>query len=392
MNGRVSAHQQLWSAAVDLLPLLGVRGPAQRWNNGDLDANPVKKKRVRVSMTVACQAPADEVFALLERAPWSGWTGNEHANVIEAAAPAVWSDRRTAGRLFGRPGLETLWVRTRCDTQTRSMQLVLANRKVAMGRIDVAVCDAASGCTLELEFVETSLAASGNELMDAELEKRMRDMLDDAAASLSCVSAAGPSANASPPPTSPGKRIGVVVDGAFNARPNDLLTLACPVAELAWIDDWQFDLTYSESGRNEKDNIFVEPFTGPLVLHALHAETTWYTTEYDRDSHRFTALTVVGDRLVGLWEWRAEPLPHDRSRGTWSYVFTGISAAGNRDLQDPAFEDRLRGMLRFLEASMRTYIEQGQILRFSHKARLMLGLAAARSAMNRAHKRSPLGW
>jgi hypothetical protein len=38
------------------------------------------------------------------------------------------------------------------------------------------------------------------------------------------------------------------------ARADECFALACPVAELAWIDNWQFHLLYSDSGRNEEGN------------------------------------------------------------------------------------------------------------------------------------------
>jgi hypothetical protein len=173
-----------------------------------------------------------------------------------------------------------------------------------------------------------------------------------------------------------GVQKGVVVEGLFDIEPAELLALACPVAELAWIDDWQFDLVRSESGKNEKGCIFSEPFTGPMVAGAVGTETTWLTTEYDPDTCRFNATTMVGDLMIGDWRWRADRTDDGRTRATWSYSFIGRSEAGNRAIRDPSFEARLRGMLEFLDASARTYLETGTVLRYPLSKKLRLGLDA----------------
>ncbi len=52
-------------------------------------------------------------------------------------------------------------------------------------------------------------------------------------------------------------RVEAAVTREIDAPSEHIFPLACPVEELRWIPDWEYELVYSQSGVNETDCIFV---------------------------------------------------------------------------------------------------------------------------------------
>ena len=161
------------------------------------------------------------------------------------------------------------------------------------------------------------------------------------------------------------------IDGIFE--------LACPVAELLWIDDWHFDLVYSESGRNETGCVFLEPSSGLAALLKPGASTAWYSTLFDEEKHLFEAVWLTEDLTIARWRLSMMELGGGRTRVSWSLTYTGLGPAGDRILGRDGVEERMTSVLEFLATSLRHYVERGSIYRVPHrrKARLVASLLGA---------------
>jgi len=146
----------------------------------------------------------------------------------------------------------------------------------------------------------------------------------------------------------------------INATPNDVFTLACPVEELKWIRNWEFDMIYSESGVNENNCIFRESMSGLFVLDAPDVDTFWYTTLYDKESHRFHALLMFGNLAAGKFEFTVTENENGSSIATWRLTYTALNEEGN-EIADDALKERMLGMLNFLGESAKHYLETGEM-------------------------------
>ncbi|MCD6584520.1 MAG: hypothetical protein J7K96_02045 [Desulfobacteraceae bacterium] len=90
-------------------------------------------------------------------------------------------------------------------------------------------------------------------------------------------------------------RISTTFNIKIQADPDAVFALACPKEELKWIDRWQYDMIYSDSGKTENNCIFREKMSGRFVLNATDIDTYWHTTLYYRLSRRFHSLLIYGN-------------------------------------------------------------------------------------------------
>lgn len=150
----------------------------------------------------------------------------------------------------------------------------------------------------------------------------------------------------------------------IQAAADDVFALACPKEELKWIDQWQYDMIYSDSGKNENNCIFKEKMSGLFVLNAPDIDTYWYTTLYDRRSRRFHALLIYGNVAAGKFELEVKDSGNGNAEASWGLTFTALNEQGNR-LADDTLKERMTGMLQFLGESAKHYLETGNILKTS---------------------------
>jgi hypothetical protein len=161
------------------------------------------------------------------------------------------------------------------------------------------------------------------------------------------------------------KRVCVTHEERIKAAPDECFSLACPVEELKWIDNWQFDMIYSDSGRNEDNCIFREEMSGASVLNLPGLSAYWYTTLYDSANHRFHSLLLYGDKAVSKFEFEARSDVDGYSIGSWRLTYTALNEEGN-DIADESLGQRMSFMLGFLGRSAKHYLETGEMLRMAH--------------------------
>lgn len=327
----------------------------REWNNGNLALSPVKMKRTTGHYRATVGAPCDAVFALIPPllAPSHG---------------------------------ETHWFVTHEIPDAHHVGAVLLRPELAIGKleIDLEACD--EGTSVNVAFVYSAISVQGNALFDNALEGRIRQMLCafvDALHGRHVPSHAlrlpgqGPTAalREAFEPRNAGATYEIVVQGDADA----CFALACPVAELLWIDNWQFHLLHSDSGRNEDDCTFIEAVSGFAVHQVARSDTYWYTTLYDTASRRFHAVLLTGDFVIGKFSCEVTATVDGASRLRWALMDTGLCEKGNRIISARNFETRATNMLRFIANSIKHYVATGEILRLpaTRKARLALLLLRA---------------
>ena len=129
--------------------------------------------------------------------------------------------------------------------------------------------------------------------------------------------------------TQTSKRAGAEFFTDIEAPVEEIFPLACPVAELEWIDNWDFTMVYSDSGRNEPGCIFIEEMSAlHLAGPRFGRKTYWITTRHDPAAHvvhfllaRTTTLTSLAVTMDGLGA--------GTTRVNWNMMMTSISEEAN---------------------------------------------------------------
>jgi hypothetical protein len=153
------------------------------------------------------------------------------------------------------------------------------------------------------------------------------------------------------------KRITRTYRQTINAPPDKVFPLLCPVREAEWLDGWQYEMIYSESGFVEEGAVFSTP-------HPEEEDTVWVVTRHDQvkrivDFTRFTHNSRTCVLKIFL-----TPKDNTSSYVDISYTYTAVSPAGN-DFFDDFTESIFLEAVTFWETSMNHFLETGEKLRKS---------------------------
>ena len=340
----------------------------RKWNNGDMELSPAQK-RVIVGHSERLDAPARSAFLL--------------ACPVAAAL--------SLDHLLGQP---TRSFTVSLDEDGQRYDALLASGDRAICRLQMVVADTGSGgseatitltCTALSEQVLDRALEAGLRVSLARLAGTIKDRCRGAAPAEAAI-AAGSLAWESDSETATASACMVV-----QADPDACFALACPVAELEWIDGWCFDLIYSNSGHNEDNNIFLEQMSPLGVLLCPGVVTCWYTTLFDPETRRFHALLLTPGLTVARFEAEMDDLGDGRTRLRWDLTCAGLTDEGQRIVSEPGFAERMRGMLELLARSARHYVETGRKYRLpaSRQLRVLLSLIGAAIGRHLRRVRNP---
>jgi hypothetical protein len=137
------------------------------------------------------------------------------------------------------------------------------------------------------------------------------------------------------------------------AAPDRVFPLLCPQRELDWLDGWNYEMIYSESGLAEHGAIF-------RTKHEEKTDTVWIVSRYDKDRNvafvRITPEIVITD---------IDLLLEDKHDGTTdlhvTYTFTALSEKGNDFIEGNSARQFL-DMMKWWEKSLNYYIQSGKKL------------------------------
>ena len=76
-----------------------------------------------------------------------------------------------------------------------------------------------------------------------------------------------------------------------NGSCEEVFPLLCPVREADWIEGWEYEMIYSESGLAELNCVFQTPFDE-------HQKTTWQITQYDREQFKLEFVRLSRERKL----------------------------------------------------------------------------------------------
>ncbi len=140
----------------------------------------------------------------------------------------------------------------------------------------------------------------------------------------------------------------------YQAPPQKVFRLLCPVREYDWIENWQCRMIWSASGVAEDNCIFITDFpdTGREV---------WVVSRFDPEQAIEFVRFSQEDKII-----RLDIHLQDNGDGTttarWRHTYTSLNSAGNlfiENLADAGYEKEMR----LLEAMLNHYLNTGTMLK-----------------------------
>lgn len=138
------------------------------------------------------------------------------------------------------------------------------------------------------------------------------------------------------------------------APPDKVFCLLCPVREADWVPDWKYQLIYSQSGVAELGCIFTTPNDDG-------SESTWVCTEYDPARFRIAYAWAAPGMVACHIQIQLEPGPGSTTRTHIAYTYTGLSPAGNKEVErfdSGWFRTKMEGW----EKAINHYLRTGKVI------------------------------
>jgi hypothetical protein len=140
----------------------------------------------------------------------------------------------------------------------------------------------------------------------------------------------------------------------INAEPSKVHALICPVKEAEWLDGWDYDLIFSQSGFAEAGCVFISRTEG-------EKETIWLITKRDDQNYETEFTRITPESRIAYLTVRIEDGGYHTSRMHIAYTFTALTEAGNQFIENFTEENFVQDM-KFWEATLNHYLETGRAL------------------------------
>ena len=136
---------------------------------------------------------------------------------------------------------------------------------------------------------------------------------------------------------------------------NEVFPLLCPVREKDWLDGWDFQMIYSQSGLAEKDCVFTTPHHGKY-------DTVWHITQYDQSNRKIEFLRVTPSENVVRINIELEESGTQQTSTKISYQYTSLSEEVNRFIEADLEISFLKSMV-WWEKAINHYLKTGEMLK-----------------------------
>lgn len=140
----------------------------------------------------------------------------------------------------------------------------------------------------------------------------------------------------------------------LDGRADDIFPLLCPVREYDWIQPWQCEMVYTDSGRAELDCVFKTNFPddGP--------EDTWVVSRYEPPKR----IEFVRINPIRSIRYCIDLIQQDdgSTQAIWKQVITALNSNGDNFIA--GFTDEAYyGELRILQNMINHFLKTGEMLK-----------------------------
>lgn len=152
-----------------------------------------------------------------------------------------------------------------------------------------------------------------------------------------------------------GQRIVRNYTQTIHAEPGTVFLLLCPVREMEWLADWKCRVIHAPSGLAETNGVYAS-------LHPGEDDTVWMITQRDERLHIIEFVYFIPGMRVTRLNIAVHPAADKCSRVEITYVYTGISEEGNREIGEHGADDKFARQMKHWEASMNHFLDSGELL------------------------------
>lgn len=138
------------------------------------------------------------------------------------------------------------------------------------------------------------------------------------------------------------------------APPEKVFPLLCPVLEYDWIDGWDCEMIWSESGVAEDDCVFITNFPG-------EKGEVWVVSRYDPEGGHLEFVRFLGDERVIRYNIVLRGDGPGKSELRWTKTITSLGPRGEA-LLDAYGEAEHALQVRNLERMLNHYFATGEKL------------------------------
>lgn len=154
------------------------------------------------------------------------------------------------------------------------------------------------------------------------------------------------------------KRIVRSYTHTVNRAASDIFPLLCPIREYDWIEPWNCEMIWSESGIAENNCIFKTDLPG-------RGTEIWTVSRYEPDV-AIEFVRFCTDQAVIKLDVTLHPTMTNITEIQWTHVSTGLNEAGNLWVEEQT-DSRYRKEMQGLENRLTHFLETGDILKDLHQ-------------------------
>lgn len=140
----------------------------------------------------------------------------------------------------------------------------------------------------------------------------------------------------------------------LNGTPEDIFPLLCPVREYEWIQTWQCEMIYSNSGVAELDCVFKTNFP------AQGPEETWVVTKYEPP--RCIEFVRVSSLRSIRYSIKLNHQEDGLTQAIWKQVITGLNTDGDAFVANYT-ETNYSELMERLQNMINHYLKTGEMLK-----------------------------
>lgn len=149
----------------------------------------------------------------------------------------------------------------------------------------------------------------------------------------------------------------------YHATKDEVFPLLCPVREKEWLDGWDYEMVYSESGLAEKGCVFKTHGTGKDA-------TVWVIDQYNRENHQIHFTRMTPDRTLVQLEVVLEEVEPGLTKSKIKYIITVLSDEGAEYIKKHFTEAIFVQQMKWWEKSLNYYLKTGSLLKLTDNSLL----------------------
>jgi len=157
------------------------------------------------------------------------------------------------------------------------------------------------------------------------------------------------------------KKIRSSITSRYQARPDKVFPLLCPVREYEWIEPWNCEVLHSDSGIAEKNCVFRTGFFGEpsgINMPEEPLSDVWVINHYE-PNRRIEFVRMNSSRILFL-SYALTDNGDGTTRAVIEQFLVGLTEQGNRSLDDIA--ENFPFEFTMGEAMLNHYLTTGKML------------------------------